>query len=291
MIGTKAANIWAALWTRAAPRARAPLDGLVIPSSASAAPLRAMLAWQPDWKTAAIGDILRLRPGMLIDVGANVGQTLLDFLSAPVHSTYVGFEPNPVCHGHLSKFISTNRLDRCLVVPAALGERNGIAQLYSYGGDVDSGATTVSGLRPRLKSMGASIAMLRLDDIVQDLPDSDIALVKIDVEGGELAVLRGMEKTIRESKPWLLCEVLHRDVSAEPESFVQRCQDLTRFVADVDYRVLRMVHRGADGGIVRLDDVVAFPALEWDDETSPFACDYLFVPKGEVAAARETLGA
>lgn len=251
--------------------------------------MRAMMAWRADWKTRAIADILRIRQGMLIDVGANVGQTLLDFLSAPVRSAYVGFEPNPICYVHLAKFISANGLDRCVVIPSALGDRNGIAQLYSYGGDVDSGATTVDELRPRLKAKPTAIAMLRLDDIADDLPDRDIALIKIDVEGGELAALRGMEQTVRRSKPWLMCEVLHRDVSAEAQPFVQRCEELTHFVAGVGYQVLRMVHGRADGRIARLDEVAAFPAVEWNDETSPVACDYLLVPKGESEAARKGL--
>ena len=289
MIGRRAAKVWAALWTRAAPRAKAPLDGLVIQSSASAAPMRAMIAWRADWKTAAIAEILRSRQGMLIDVGANVGQTLLDFLSAPVRSAYVGFEPNPVCYGHLAKFISANGLEQCLVIPAALGDTNGIAQLYRYGGDVDSGATTLPELRPRLKSVGTTICMLRLDDIADDLPGNDIALIKIDVEGGELAALRGMERTIARSKPWLMCEVLHRDVSAAAEPFAQRCDDLTRFVAGLGYQMLQLVQDGAGARIVRLEEVAAFPAIQWNDETSPLACDYLLVPNGEDALAREVL--
>ncbi|MDH8239020.1 hypothetical protein QIG13_27750, partial [Klebsiella pneumoniae] len=39
--------------------------------------------WRPDWKTQLISQLLTLRRETLIDVGANRGQTLLDYLSVP----------------------------------------------------------------------------------------------------------------------------------------------------------------------------------------------------------------
>jgi FkbM family methyltransferase len=287
--GNAFTRLWLKLWAGLAPRAKAPFGGLVIRSSASGAPLRALIEWRPDWKTRAIAAVLRNRNGVLIDVGANVGQTLLDFLAAPVRSTYLGFEPNAICYQHVARLISDNGLGDCHLVPAALGERNGVATLYRYGGDVDSGATTLAGLRPRLEAKGTNISVFRLDDLAGVLPEPEIALIKIDIEGGELDALRGMERTIVRTKPWIMCEVLHRDVSANPEAFSRRNQELMQLVAGLRYEVLRIVRDQAASTIGELETVTAFPNAAWDDRSSPCACDYLFVPKGETEAAREVL--
>jgi FkbM family methyltransferase len=287
--GNAFTRLWLKLWAGLAPRAKAPFGGLVIRSSASGAPLRALIEWRPDWKTRAIAAVLRDRNGVLIDVGANVGQTLLDFLAAPVRSTYLGFEPNVICYQHLAKIISDNGLRDCHLVPAALGARNGVATLYRYGGDVDSGATTLAGLRPRLDAKGTNISVFRLDDLAEILPEPEIALIKIDIEGGELDALRGMEQTIARTKPWIMCEVLHRDVSADPEPFSRRNLELMQLVTGLRYEVLRIVRDQAASTIGELDTVTAFPDAAWDDRSSPYTCDYLFVPKGQAEAAREVL--
>jgi FkbM family methyltransferase len=286
----RALKLWLALWSRAAPRFKAPLARLVIRSSASSAPLRALMDWRPDWKTHAIGKILRSRKGVMIDVGANVGQTLLDFLAAPVRSTYLGFEPNVICYQHLAKLVFDNGLDECHVVPAALGNRHGITTLYRYGGDVDAGATTLRDLRPRLNAQGTNVCVFRLDELPEILPEPQIALIKIDTEGGELDALRGMEQTIARTQPWIMCEVLHRDVSAEAEPFSRRSDELMQFLSGIGYEVLHIVQGQAAGTIVSADEVSAFPDVVWDDESSPCNCDYLFVPKGQAEAARQVLG-
>ena len=284
----QATRLWLGLWTRAAPRAKASAHGLVVSPFVSGAPMRALLAWRPDWKTQAVGRILQHRRGAFIDVGANVGQSLMDFLSAPVRSTYLGFEPNLTCFQHLAKLISVNGLDQCRVIPAALGERSGVSLLYRYGGDVDLGATMLRDQRPGLRVTPDDSCVYRLDDL-GDLIEPEVALIKIDVEGGELEAMRGMEETLARSRAWVLCEVLHRDEAADAELHRQRCGELLRFVARIGYEVHWLV-QDSNGTTVRaLEPISAFPDEVWDDERSAHACDYLFVPSGEAEAARKVL--
>lgn len=283
-----AAGLWSALWRRAAPHARLPGTGFVVPTVASDAPLRAMLEWRPDWKTVAIAAILRHRRGRFIDVGANVGQTLLDFLSASDRSTYLGFEPNLTCYQHLAAFISANELQDCRVMPAALGAKNGIAVLYRLGGDVDSGATTIAELRPRASVECDPCCIFRFDDLGDSITEDEIALVKVDVEGGELETLRGMEASIRRSSPWILCEVLHRDELADPDPYRRRCAELMRLLRDLDYEVRRIVQNPEGSKVQQLESVTEFPDVVWDSR-SIRSCDYLFVPASDVEAAHEVL--
>lgn len=280
-------GLWAALWKRAAPRARLG-GGLAVRPSATDAPMRAMMQWRPGWKGKAIAAILEQRPGCLIDVGTNVGQTLLDFLSAPVRSTYLGFEPNVTCYQHLAAFVSANRLDHCIVVPAGLGDCNGISTLYRIGGDVDSGASTMRALRPRSEVLSDACCIFRFDDISYLLSDPEIALIKIDVEGSELQVLHGMESTLRRTRPWIICEVLHRDALAEQEPYRVRSTELMQFVTGVGYSVHRIVQEVGGSRIDGLEPLGQFPDIVWNNDSARL-CDYLFVPSGDSAEALNLL--
>lgn len=287
-MSSKLAGLWAAAWKRVAPRGKLPGSTLRVGAFASDAPMRAMMAWGADWKTATVAAILNHRQGTLIDVGANVGQTLLDFLAAPRRSAYLGFEPNLTCYQHLAAFISANRLSQCRVVPVALGDRNGIGELYRLGGDTDAGATMRDTLRPRGDVLADPCCVFRLDDLGELLGETEIALIKIDTEGTELEVLRGAEQTIRRTRPWILCEVLHRDELADPESYSQRCDELMRLVSDFDYRVQRIVQSATGSSVAGLEQVDQFPNQAWDEE-SIRSCDYIFVPASDVEASREVL--
>lgn len=280
-----AVGLWLALWKRAAPRARVG-DLRVRPIPHDAA-MRALLGWRPDWKTDAIAKILRARQGTFVDVGANVGQTLLDFVAAPVRSIYVGFEPNLVCCEHLSRLIASNALADCRVIPAALGDRNGIATLYRCG-DVDAGATLRRELRPAADVQESTICMFRLDDSVDVIGGPRLALVKIDAEGAELEVLRGMEATIARHQPWIVCEVLHRDPFADAGAYARRCSELMRLVDSIGYSAFRIVPDDRGLKVRSLEQVSAFPDVVWGEQSAT-SCDYLFLPSTDDDLALQVL--
>jgi endonuclease/exonuclease/phosphatase family metal-dependent hydrolase len=62
-----------------------------------------------------------------------------------------------------------------------------------------------------------------------------------------------------------------------------------QLVTGLGYEALRIVQDSATGALAGLETVTAFPDATWDDRSSPYACDYLFVPKGQAEAAREVL--
>lgn len=137
--------------------------------------------------------------GTFLDIGANVGN----------HSIYAGlfcgadkiipFEPNPLAYRLLVLNLVMNALqDRVVFDFVGFGasdmDREGFA------------------MTDRRKNLGAArmvadsgeIATLRPDDFLADeTPD----FIKIDVEGMEMQVLRGLQKTIARVRPVLLVEV------------------------------------------------------------------------------------
>lgn len=75
----------------------------------------------------------------------------------------------------------------------------------------DSSASTVKGFRPHeFYRETLWVPMLRGDQALRDVlhHGQRPAIVKVDVEGGELEVLEGMEQILGQDRPFVLCEVL-----------------------------------------------------------------------------------
>ena len=147
-----------------------------------------------------------LRPGVrAIDVGANEG--LYTHAFARTGALVEAFEPLPACHDVLAAYGRWR--SRVCIHPVALGAQERMATLsvpHQNGRPVTGHAS----LEPR--TGGAA----RLDVQVKTLDSfafSNVAVIKVDVEGHELSVLRGAVATIRRWHPLLLLEIEQRHVS------------------------------------------------------------------------------
>lgn len=126
----------------------------------------------------------------IIDVGANIGNYSVFFgavLNAPVYA-FEPFQPNREL---LEINIAANRLDGQIVAPCcALGEAVGV-------GSLQSGTPPHFGT-PRM-TFGSGDTMVRsLDSLTIPGP---IGLIRIDVDGAEVSVLRGAEGLIHSWLP------------------------------------------------------------------------------------------
>lgn len=278
MVRRRILALWSKGWIALRPRYKA--GAIRVSAKIDDGSIRGPFFWSPDWKSELIGRVLAVRPGAFVDVGANVGQTLMDYLHAGPRPGYVGFEPNAACVVQLADIIQQNGLTDCRIIPAGLSDRSSVRMLHIFGGDSDSGATMESGLRPAEASRTIAVPTYRLDEIAE-VVEGPVALVKIDVEGHELPVLQGMAATIRDKRPWVLCEVLHRDRAAEHGSYSARMAALMGFIRDnLDYEAQLIVRSG--GHIARFEPVTEFPDRVYD-ASSKTSCDYMLVPKGEGA--------
>jgi FkbM family methyltransferase len=244
-------------------------------------------AWKPDWKTDAINRILTERPGLFLDIGANVGQTMLDYLSCPLRRGYVGFEPNPRACAIVQTLIRDNKLSDCVAVPVGLAETTGLRTLHSRASHVDGSASIVPGLRPAQERQTEHISCYRADDILPEvLNGSPVSLVKIDVEGAELAVLQGMPELLR-TGPWIICEVLGRDPSSSHDGYRDRISSLAERLSASGYSIFRILKNARSvSGISRAAE---FPDVVWSqDNRDDF--DYLFLPASDQGRAQQLLG-
>jgi FkbM family methyltransferase len=134
------------------------------------------------------------RPFVLFDVGANVGEYTELALElahrAGCRIAVHAFEPAPRNVAKLREHFASH--SEVTVVAAAAGDTAGQASLY----DGNSGSSLAS-LVPR-EVLGAgladvvSVTLLRLDAYMQQAGIEHIDLLKLDVEGFELAALRGL---------------------------------------------------------------------------------------------------
>jgi FkbM family methyltransferase len=146
-----------------------------------------------------------LRPGLrAIDVGANEGVYTHAF--ARCGAFVEAFEPQPRCLTVLRSY--ERRWPNVHVHGEALGDTPGYATLYvpfSDGRQVTGRAS----LEPPTEAASAYTVRTRTLDA---LGFKDVALIKIDVEGHELRVLRGARETIRACNPLLLVEIEQRHI-------------------------------------------------------------------------------
>jgi FkbM family methyltransferase len=142
-------------------------------------------------------------PRVFFDVGASYGMHSLRLLAHGVR--VVSFEPNPECHDFFRDCCRANYVTP-EIVAVAVGAEEGWARLV-----VPHGRTYLGSIVPEVgERWGGRVATFAVPLITLDrfaaaralVPD----LVKIDVEGGELDVLRGARRLLAEARPTVLFE-------------------------------------------------------------------------------------
>lgn len=217
--------------------------------------------------------VLDLKEGAVIDVGANIGQTLNSILRLAPDRPYVGFEPQAYACSVIEIFIIENKLKDKIVLPIGLSNESGVVGFDSFGLDFatfyNTGATTVSSFAEvqTLPVAKRHIIVERGDDIFRSLKIEDMALLKIDVEGAELAVLQGSEQTIKDMRPFITLEILPphlrggtpKDFHEEGDEMLAwlRQRDLHLYQIDRDGRVKKVSDRLDEK--VRTRDYIAVP--------------------------------
>lgn len=151
-----------------------------------------------------------VRPGdTFIDAGANIGMiTLLAARCAGPAGRVYSFEPNPVAFRRLRDVVTANGLEQVIVHELGLGDRPGelvLNVLLNH-----TGMGTLGEIPDRDKDKVTdryTVKVVRGDDVLSPPPPGP-AMIKIDVEGFECHVLRGLRDTIERLKPAVVTEAL-----------------------------------------------------------------------------------
>jgi FkbM family methyltransferase len=203
---------------------------------------------QEPWLNRTLATLLAASPGAFLDVGVNLGQTLLKVKTLDPRRPYFGFEPNPACVAFVRRLVAANRFSATTVAPFGLSDGARTLPLFTRGDDpVDSSATVVDGLyRSQDTWERTPVALMPGDDVLSALQVGQIAVIKIDVEGGELEVVRGLATTLARQRPAVICEILPSYAKGQQRwAFRQpRADALVGFMNSLDYRLFRLLPSG-----------------------------------------------
>lgn len=144
-----------------------------------------------------------LADGDFVDVGAHVG---LYTVAAALHGPgrVLAFEPNPSARAQLDGNVALNECANVLVVPKAVGDAPGSALLHVPLTPDPSFSSLAAGRFDEGEPIDVEVTTVDAEVEAAGLRPS---VVKIDVEGGELAVVGGMQRTLERHRPVLLVEV------------------------------------------------------------------------------------
>lgn len=141
-----------------------------------------------------------------LDIGADVGEFTIAMLASS--RSVIAFEPRPAQARDLASMF--NAVGAAVRVEAvALSDKPGVAAMRVVDSepgrstiDTDNVLSDVDGSRMH----NIDVPVKRLDDLHLD----DVGMIKIDVEGHELAVLRGAADTLTRNRPALMVEAEER---------------------------------------------------------------------------------
>jgi FkbM family methyltransferase len=150
-----------------------------------------------------------LKPGMVfMDIGAYHGiYSVVAGKKLQGNGTVVAFEPSPREYRRLRMHLRWNGISYARAESLALGATVARTKFFQ----VASGDTTRNGLRPPDSDDSVteiSVDTVSLDQYVASHALERVDVIKLDVEGGEIEVLRGAGAVLAKFRPVLICEVL-----------------------------------------------------------------------------------
>jgi len=202
-----------------------------------------------------------LKPGdTVLDIGANQG--LLTLYAATLvqrGGRVVACEPVPLIREKLERNLKLNPKLPVEVWPLAMSDAEGVLEMH-VGPDQHLG---VSSMRPLPDARTVSIQTARLDDRWPD--DRPIQLMKIDVEGAEMKVLRGAARTIARCRPVIILELT--------DSFLRELGDSAEALRDLLREWGYGLHVVTHEGVTRLPEAFGpgsqFNVVAMPDDAPP----------------------
>lgn len=158
---------------------------------------------------------------VFVDAGANQGEFSICAAGVAPEGQVFAFEPVPAIRERLQRNVAANGFRNVQVHALGLsdGKRDGVP-IYGAATTFQDGTHHI-GLPTLFEVSGRSrelckISLQCLDDVMPGSQRVDV--IKIDVEGAELAVLHGAEKTIRREQPAILFEASEKTAEAAGDS-------------------------------------------------------------------------
>ena len=144
----------------------------------------------------------------VFDVGANIGLSAIEFSrAAGPGGKVIAFEPHPDTAARLRGNLAQNRLDNVSIIQAAVGSAPGQVTFHESAHPTLSSASVI----PRDLIRSFDVPVTTVDIAWVDAGKPVVSALKIDVEGGELDVLKGARELLARDHPAVLLEAWGED--------------------------------------------------------------------------------
>lgn len=156
---------------------------------------------------ARLRDLVRGKRCLMLDVGMNSGVFTVALAPEMAPSSRViGIEANPALLPRIARNLALNGLTETVEVNCcAVGAETGTARLT-----VNKRNLGGSTLQPGAGRDGIEVPLRRLPDLVPEVPEAELFLVKIDIEGLEDAALIPLLAGPGRLPDYIMLEVAHR---------------------------------------------------------------------------------
>jgi len=228
--------------------------------------------WRFEDETFAIlATMIDLSPGVFVDIGANIGQTLIKAKSVDASLEYIGFEPSPASYSYTDELIQLNHFENCTLFPVGASDERTVVDLY-FAHATDAAATMVSGFwtGKNKKPFRRRILVEPAELLIRQVTRNKVGVIKIDIEGGELEALKGLSTILREDVPPVVMEVLPASCDLDP-SFpdtaagvqlrLERISKLTLLLKDLELIPFRLMPEGVLQKVESFDSEKYVPEL------------------------------
>jgi FkbM family methyltransferase len=186
-----------------------------------------------------------LKPGdRFVDIGANMGMlTLLGAALVGAGGRVDAFEPNPKCQQRIRANLARNSIQHVFLHDVALGSERQTLELQVMLNHTGSGTLgRMLGEEEKLVTEHFSVPVVPGDEVLLG-NDQAIALVKIDVEGFEASVLRGMPLTLERWHPLVTTELVDGNLKRVGST----AQEVIDLMTRMGYRGYHMTSSGPRG--------------------------------------------
>jgi len=171
------------------------------------------------------------RDGVAIDIGANIGIHSLFFADIATQGIVLAFEPSQETFSFLVE--NVRHISNIIPINLALSNEKGIVDFYIAS---DNAYSSLKDTQRKPINRTQKVICTSLDHFLEGLGIERLDFVKIDVEGFELNVLQGMQKTINTYRPVIQCEIYQgvhsNDMPEQTVSLIINCGYQAFFVQD-----------------------------------------------------------
>lgn len=180
---------------------------------------------------------------VFIDVGANIGvYTILAAAKIKKGKIY-SFEPVATVLDDLYRNIRLNDLeDRVQVVEKVASDKTGYSEFIAE--DISE----YSHISSNKTASSLSMPSIRLDDFCRNKKIGFVDVIKIDVEGAEFKVLKGLEGYLKKGKVGILIIELNRT----NQLFGKNSNEIIDYLSKLDYHVFKFNEKNS---LARIDKI------------------------------------